>query len=138
MTRVEIQVRNGKLIIEVGGKPAATADATDTVIAQAMAGETGTTGGDASTEDTGTGASGAGISPCVVIGPIVLEGCASGGAGATDDGTGGDASTEDTGTGASGGAGAAVVIGPVVVCGKAKAATVSSSEEIEIEPPKPK
>jgi hypothetical protein len=109
MTSVEIQVRNGKVTIRVGGQPSSQAP-NDQVVRHGNVGDgkggdgaTGDTetGGDGATGDTETGGGGPG-SGVMVIGPVVVPCCSGKPAG---DGKGGDGATGDTETGGDGATG---------------------------------
>ena len=151
MTNIEIQVRNGKVTIRVGGQPSSQAP-NDKVVRHGNVGDgkggdgaTGDTetGGDGATGDTETGGGGPG-SGVMVIGPVVVPCCSGkpagdgkGGDGATGDTeTGGDGATGDTETGGGGPGGSGmVVIGPIVFeCCGGSSASAPSAKPVDVDP----
>jgi hypothetical protein len=134
---VEIQVQGTKVTITVGGRPFSVASeggiAKEGTVGGSGAAESTTSGGSGATESTTSGGNGPGYSgSALVIGPIVIGGCAPQPPNGQSSGTGGGGATEGTASGgsgpveptASGGGGAdtgmpsgVLVIGPIVVGG---------------------
>ena len=132
MTRVAIQVENGKVTITLGGQSAPVA-ATGPVVDDGTVGEVkdGVLGGEGAGEGTETGGGGPG-SGCLVIGPIVIPVSLSSGAGSA---TGGEGAGEGTETGGGGPGGSdCVVIGPIVFCGKSGSASAPSAKPVDVNP----
>jgi hypothetical protein len=132
MTKVAIQVENGKVTIMLGGH-SAPLTATGPVVDEGTVGEVNDNaeGGDSSCEGTETGGGGPG-SGCLVIGPIVIPNSLRSSAG---DATGGDSSCEGTETGGGGlGHSGCVVIGPIVFCGNSGGGASTSATPIDINP----